>query len=179
MQPTTNEIPRARRWFGADPRERPAEQTRQRRHSERRSQAEQADVGQLRRRRRQRGEHERGQRAASREAVDGADDERTSRERPGADVHVRRARAMDVDEAAVPMRVHRPRVALADRLPNRTQAQSDQHQRDEELEQIRDARRHLRAQRDEHRAHDDERARVAQPPARAEKRRLVTAALAA
>ena len=65
---------RASRAVTADPRERPAEQPRQRRHPERRAQPEQRHVGEPRRRRRQRRQHQRRQRAAAGEPVNRADE---------------------------------------------------------------------------------------------------------
>ena len=66
---------------------------------------------------------------------------------------------------------------LARRAENRAQSESDQHQRHEELEQIRDARRHLGAEQDQRDADDDERQRVADAPAQSEKRPAQRAAL--
>ena len=76
------------------------------------------------------------------------------------------------------MDVSGPRRSLARRQINRAQAEPDQHQRDRELEGVGRAHGHLRAQDHENGPHRDQRERVAEPPADAEKRRLVAAALA-
>ena len=175
--PTASNPPRDPR-ITANPRERPPEQPRQRRHPERRAQPEERHVGEPRRRRRQRREHERRQRAAAGEAVNRADNQRTPRQRPRADVHVRRRPRVHVNARAVMMHVRRTGRALPRRQIDRAQPEADQHYRDAEFERRRHRRRHLRAQQDEDRADRDQREGVSQSPAGAEKRRLVAAAFA-
>ena len=81
-------------------------------------------------------------------------------------------------DVAVLMDVRRAGRALAGGLIDGAPSEADEHERHAELERVRDARRHLRAQEDEHGADHEQRQRVAEPPARAEERRLVAAALA-
>ena len=93
--------------MAAGPRDRPAEQARQRRHPERRSQPEHRHVGQPRGRRRERCQDERRQGAAARESVDRADHQRTPRQRPRADVDVGCGAVVRVHHASVMMHVYR------------------------------------------------------------------------
>ncbi len=88
-----------------------------------------------------------------------------------------RARVV-VHQPAVMVLARRADRALADREDHRAEAEADQHRRDTELEEVGDARRHLRPQHDQHGADDDERAGVAEAPERAEQRGARAAALA-
>ena len=90
---------------------------------------------------------------------------RASVSRP--DVHVPRHAGMLMHDAAVRVRRRRPVRALARRAHDRAQAEHDQHDRDAELEEIGDARRHLRPQPDQRDPDDDQRERVAEAPAEA------------
>jgi hypothetical protein len=68
--------------------------------------------------------------------VDGADQQRTPRERPRADVHVRRRAGMPVHDTAVMMHVSRTGRTLPRGRVDRAQAERDQHEGDEQLEQV-------------------------------------------
>ena len=99
----------------------------------------------------------------------GADEQRAPRQRPRADVDVRRHAGMDVNNAAVMMHVNGPRRPLTRRAVDGAQSERHQHQRHAELEQVGGRRRHLGTERHENRTGNDEGRRVPQTPAHAQK----------
>ena len=98
--------------MAAEPRDGPAEEARQRGHADRRSKSKQEHVCELRRRGGQRGQHERGERAAACQSVDRTDEERPAGERPASDVDVRRRSGVLVNDPAVPVDMRRSRLPL-------------------------------------------------------------------
>src|SRR5436190_4818985 len=83
--------------MGTQAGQRPAEDTGEYGHAERRANAEQQDVHQARGGSRQRGEDQRRQRTATRQAMDRTDEQRSAGERPGTEVDMRRDRGVRVD----------------------------------------------------------------------------------
>src|SRR3990167_9000351 len=106
------------------------------------------------------------------------DEERPAGERPASHVHVRRNTGMAVDDVSVLMKVCGAGRALAGRLADGARTKADEHQRHAELERVRDASRHFRAQHEEHGADGQQRQRMTESPARADERPLVAVTLA-
>ena len=107
-----------------------------------------------------------------------ADQQRPARERPRADVNVRRRAFVHVRRVAVMVDVRGAVGPLPHRGVDRADAEADQHQRHAEFEAVGRAHRHLGAQDHQHRADDEQCGRVAEAPADAEERRLVAVAFA-
>jgi hypothetical protein len=84
-----------------------------------------------------------------------------------------------MNEAAVTMSGYRTVGADARRLSDRSNAERDQHQSDQQLEQIRHAGWHLRAQNHEERPHQDQRQRMTEAPRETEESGPHAALLAA
>ena len=84
---------------------------------------------------------------------------------------------MAVDHWAVLMCSGRSDRSQPRRADDRAQAEGDEHERHAELEQVGHPRRHFRAQQHQRDADDDQRERVAEAPAQAEKRGAQRSAL--
>ena len=121
-------------------------------------------------RRRQPREHQRGQRAAARQTVNDADDERSQREGAAGDVDVGGRAGVPMRDAGVRVQPRRAVVGAAQGAGDGAGAEHDQHRRDGELEGVAQRGRQLGRQRREHEAGSEQRRRVADPPQRAEQR---------
>jgi hypothetical protein len=140
----------------AEPRERPARETREDGHPEHGAASEQRDGDEAQRRRRKLREGERRQRAAAREPVHDADEQRSLRRRPAQEVHVR---------------------GLPHGAVDRAHAEAEEQDRDAELEDLGEPRGHLRAQEGERQADREQRRRVSESPPGSESRAGASRAL--
>ena len=135
-----------------------------------RSGAEQRHVDEAEVRRRQPREHQRGQRAAARQTVDDADDERAQRERPARHVDVRGRAAVLMRDAGVRVQPRGPpsppRSARATARPPSTISIAATASSNASAQRG----RHLGRQRREHEAGAEQRRRVADAPQRAQQR---------
>src|SRR5207248_2384428 len=138
------------------------------RHAGDRSESEEGHVPEPRGGGRKAGEDERREGAAAREPVDDADQQGTPRKRPRAEVDVAGRSAVLVPIRPVRVNRGRARASLAYRPGDSAHAESQQHDRDPELEEVGYARRQSTLEGGEEHGHGKERERVPEAPEGAE-----------